>query len=173
MTEQKDYPTLFKSFQIILQSHPDYTLEIFGDGPDGPTLEEIALKMGIKENVTFHGAQKDAILQAADARCYVLSSKYEGMPNALMEAMAAGLPCVSTDCPNGPAELIEHGRNGLLVPVGDSAKLAEAMLKMIEDTAFAENCGKEAKKILETHSIDVKAKEYMDYIIKICDGDKA
>jgi glycosyltransferase involved in cell wall biosynthesis len=113
------------------------------------------------------GVAKDAVLKIADSSVYVMSSKFEGMPNALMEAMAIGLPCVSTDCPNGPAELIENGVNGLLVPVGDVEALSEAIIKMIEDREFAERCGKNARKILETHSIDQKAKEYAEYIEKV------
>ncbi len=173
LNPQKDYDTLLKAYQIVAGKHPDYILEIFGGGSEEARLKQLAKQLGIENHVSFMGIQKDAIVQAADASCYVMSSKHEGMPNALMEAMAAGLPCVSTDCPNGPAELIEPGKSGLLVPVGDSEKLAEAILKMIEDTAFAENCGRNAKDILKTHAIDVKAKEYMDYIKKIYNGDKA
>lgn len=167
LTEQKDYPTLFTAFQTVVKKYPEYTLEIFGDGPDRAKLEAFAEKLGINKNVIFMGTHKDAIVRAADSACYVMSSKFEGMPNALMEAMAVGLPCISTDCPNGPAELITSGENGLLVPVGDVQALSEAIFKIIEDRDFAESCGTNARKILDTHNINVKAKEYMDYILKI------
>ena len=170
---QKDYDTLLEAFRIVSEKQPEFTLEIFGGGPEEVRLKKLAEQLKIGSRVIFHGIHKDAIVQAADAACYVMSSKHEGMPNALMEAMAAGLPCVSTDCPNGPAELIEHEKNGLLVPVGNAEKLAEAILKMIEDKPFAEACGKQAKRILETHAIDIKAKEYMEFIEKICNEDEA
>lgn len=163
----KDYPNLIKAFSIVLKSHPEFTLEIYGEGPDTDKLIEYADSLGIKDKVIFCGAHTDAIMRIYDSSCYVLSSQYEGMPNALMEAMAVGLPCVSTDCPNGPAELIEDGVNGVLVPVSDPDALATAILKMIDNKDFAEFCGSNAKKILETHCIDKKAKEYADYITEI------
>lgn len=170
VSDQKDYPTLLRAFKIVLKKHPDYILEIFGNDSQKDTLKELLAELGIVENVIFKGVHKDAILQAMDSACYVMSSKYEGMPNALMEAMAVGLPCVSTDCPNGPAELITSGENGLLVPVGNVEALSQAILEMIENVDFANKCGANARKILETHSIEIKAKEYMDYILKILSG---
>jgi len=164
LANQKDYPTLFKAFKKITEKHSNYSLEIFGNGPEEDKLKCLAAELGISEKVKFMGIHKDAILQIADSACYVMSSVYEGMPNALMEAMAVGLPCVSTDCPNGPAELIISGENGLLVPVGDSDVLASAILRMIDDKPFAEACGKNARKILDTHSVELIAKQYMDYI---------
>ena len=113
------------------------------------------------------GSHKDAIVKASDSTCYVMSSKFEGMPNALLEAMAVGLPCISTDCPNGPAELITPNKNGVLVSVGDEKALTDAILNFIENPDFANMCGRNAKEILETHNINIKAREYMDYIIKI------
>ena len=166
LSDQKDYPTLFRAFQTVLKSHPDFILEIFGDGPLEATLKALAEEMGISEQIVFKGACKDAILQAANSACYVMSSLFEGMPNALMEAMAVGLPCVSTDCPNGPAELITDGENGLLTEVANADQLAEAMLRMIDDRTFAEACGKKARNILQTNSVDVIAKQYMDFIVK-------
>ena len=84
-----------------------------------------------------------------------------------MEAMAVGLPCISTDCPNGPAELIENEKNGILVPVGDSDALSKAILRMIEDRELAQSCGTEAKKILETHNVDVISGQYLDFVMSV------
>lgn len=164
LVKQKDYPTLLKAFKLVLEKYPDYILDIYGDGPDANDLKLLASELEMSSNVNFMGVHKDAILQIADSACYVMSSIHEGMPNALMEAMAVGLPCVSTDCPNGPAELILNEVNGLLVPVGDENRLAKAIIRMIEDKDFAEKCGKNAKLILETHSVKKIAKDYMGYI---------
>ena len=112
-----------KAFKKISIAHPELTLEIFGNGPDEDKLKLLASKLGILDKVSFMGVHKDAVLQVADSSCYVMSSFFEGMPNALMEAMAIGLPCVSTDCPNGPSELISNGENGLLVSVGNRQKI--------------------------------------------------
>ena len=167
--KQKDYPTLLKAMKQVVSSHPEYTLEIFGNdtGAYAEQIKQLAHDMGLGDHVKFMGVAKDAVLQIADSSVYVMNSIYEGMPNALMEAMAVGLPVISTDCPNGPAELIENEINGLLVPVGDFDALAGAMLKMIEDKEFAERCGDNARKILETHSIEKKAAEYADYIMNV------
>ena len=167
LCEQKDYPTLFKAFKIVLETHPTYQLEIFGDGPLRHSLEVLAQKLGIDSNISFLGASKDAIPKISEASCYVMSSKYEGMPNALMEAMAIGLPCVATDCPNGPLELIEDKYNGLLVPVGDPYKLADAINLMIDNRDFAKKCGENARRIIETHNIENIATCYLDYIESI------
>lgn len=167
---QKDYPTMLKAFAKVLKRHPEYTLEIFGGGADKSILQNIANELGISEKVKFMGVSKDAIIEAAKGSCFVMSSLYEGMPNALMEAMAAGLPCVSTDCPYGPAELIENEVNGLLVPVGDVDAFAEAIFRMIEDREFAERCGKNAQKILDTHSIESIADQYCKFITEKVKG---
>lgn len=166
ITPEKDYPTLIRAFSIVAKKHPEYILEIFGRGSPEDLLA-LAGELGIRDKVFFMGAHPDAILKIANSKCYVLSSISEGMPNALMEAMAVGLPCVSTDCPNGPAELMENGVNGLLVPVEDERALAEAILKMIEDEEFAKKCGENAAKIKETHSVEINAKRYLDFFKKI------
>ena len=124
----------------------------------------------MEDKVLFMGTCPDAIVKVADSACYAMSSLFEGMPNALMEAMAVGLPCVCTDCPNGPAELIENEKNGLLVPMEDENALAGAILRMIEDKPFAEKCGKNASKIKETHSMDTNGKQYLNYLSRILEN---
>ena len=170
LSSQKDYPTMLSAFAKVAELHPEYTLEIFGGGSDLEKLEANAKELGIFEKVKFMGVSKNAVTEAAKGSCFVMSSAFEGMPNALMEAMAVGLPCVSTDCPYGPAELIEDGVNGLLVPVGDIDALADAMLRMIEDSDFAEECGKNAKAILDTHSVDAIAEQYCKFITEKVKG---
>jgi len=172
LTKQKDYPTLLRAFKIVLAEYPDFTLEIFGSGEDEAALKELTCELGISENVIFKGACKDAIIQASNSTCYVMSSLYEGMPNALMEAMAVGLPCISTDCPNGPAELITSGENGILVPVGDSEAIASAIKSLIQNSEYAEALGKKAKGILNTHSIENIASKYLEFIEQIVTNKK-
>ncbi|MBQ7172498.1 MAG: glycosyltransferase family 4 protein [Clostridia bacterium] len=164
---QKNYPLLLRAFCEILKDHPDYTLEIYGEGPEKGRLEALSKELGLEQSVKFQGSHPDAILKILDASCYVLSSRYEGMPNALMEAMAVGLPCVATDCPNGPAELIENGKNGLLVPNDDKDALVAAIKKIIETPAFAETCSKNAKQVLQLYSMDVNAEKYLEFIKSI------
>lgn len=103
-----------------------------------------------------------------NAGIFVLSSNYEGMPNALMEAMALGLPCISTDCPvGGPKTLIKNGENGLLVPVGDEEALSIAILKLIEDNELSQKIANNALKISEKFNPNIINQQWEDFINKI------
>ena len=164
LTKQKDYPTLIKAFSLLHKKHPDYLLEIYGNGEDAEELKQMVHELSLSEFVIFKGSVKDAILHIASSACYVMSSLYEGMPNALMEALAVGVPCVSTDCPFGPRELIRNNENGILVEVGDENALSDAMCRMIEDPDFAQKCATESKKILIEQNIDAISQKYLDYI---------
>lgn len=164
LVPQKDYPTLIRAFKLLLEKHKDYTLDIYGTGDCLKQLEVMTEELGIKDSVSFKGENKMALEEVAKSTCYVLSSLYEGMPNSLMEAMAIGMPCVSTDCPNGPSELIQNGENGLLVKIGDYEGLSSAIITMIEDADFAKECGKKASMILETNSIEQIASLYLKSI---------
>ena len=103
--------------------------------------------------------------QIKDSAIYVLSSDFEGMPNSLMEAMSMGFPVISTDCPcGGPAELIQNGKNGILVPVGDSDKMAMEINRLIEEPGECLKLGKNAMKIGQTHSQDVIVQQWLKFL---------
>ena len=163
LCDQKDYVTLIQAFEIVHRVYRDYNLEIYGEGPDKAKIENLIEYLNLQNCVMLKGVCKNAIQRIADTRMFVLSSKYEGMPNALMEAMGVGLPVISTDCPNGPAELIENGINGMLVPVGDVQTLAKAIIYLIENPKKAEAMGKNARTILKTHSIETQANKYREF----------
>jgi len=167
LTRQKDYPTMLKAFKVFHEKHPDFRLEIYGDGEEKMKYIDLAVALGIRSYVDFKGNIKDAIIPISTSSCFVMSSLYEGMPNALMEAMAVGVPCISTDCPFGPSELIKDGFNGILVPVGNYKALADAMCRMVENTDFAERCALNAKKILDVHNVSAISQMYLDYIDEI------
>lgn len=166
LKKEKDYFTLIKSFKIVCSKYPEYQLEIYGDGNLKNQLMELVDLLNIQKNVHFMGIKKDVLSLVKDASCYVLSSESEGMPNALMEALAIGLPCVSTDCPNGPSELIKNGVNGLLVPVADVDSLANAILKLIEDYDLASKCSQNGRKILMTNNVNSISLKYLEFIEK-------
>lgn len=148
LAEQKRFDVLIDAFAKVYQQHPEYKLRIYGDGPLRTVLEEQSAKTCAKEAVTFVGDVEDVFHAAADAEFFVLSSDFEGIPNVLLEAMASGFACVSTDCsPGGARYLLKNGERGLIVPRGDSEALANAMIRMIEDPEFRASCeaaGKEA-----------------------------
>lgn len=150
LTEQKNHKLLIQAFAKISPHFPNYQLVILGDGPLKDQLMSAIEELGVKERVLLPGYTTNIGDKIKDASLFALSSDFEGMPNALMEAMALGLPCISTDCDGGGARfLIENEKNGLLVPKGDVDALADAMKRMLSDREFTEQCGQEAHKICE------------------------
>lgn len=165
LVKQKDHELLIRSFSEIEKKFPDYCLEIYGEGKERTQLMALVNSLGLENKVFFPGESKDIHNLIRSAAVFVLSSKFEGVPNALMEAMALGLPCISTDCPcGGPAELICNGENGLLVPVGDKNAMVKAIEKILSSSKEAELMGKAATKIIETHSMDRVCQKWLDYI---------
>lgn len=145
---QKNYALLIDAFSLFSQKHDDYKLEIYGQGELESTLKDQVRKLGIEDKVVFEGFRNDVHKQVVDAAMFVISSDYEGLSNALLEAMAMGLPCISTDSPPGGARMIiKNGENGLLVPVGNKEKLTQAMDTIACNVEMAEKMGKEATKL--------------------------
>lgn len=133
LSPQKNVPLLMKAFAGFSGKYPDYRLRIFGEGELRQELMELAASLGIADKVELPGRSTTLLEKMNSAAMFVLSSDYEGMPNVLLEAMCMGMPVISTDCPSGgPRELIEDGVNGLLVPVGDEARMQEAMEKLAD-----------------------------------------
>lgn len=164
LTKQKDYPTMLRAFALFSKKYPGYELEIFGIGENKEMLENLAIKLGIGEKVKFMGSSQEALKQISDATAFLLSSIYEGIPNVLIEAMAIGMVCISTDCPFGPAEMIENCKTGLLVPVGDEQAFADAMCRVIEEPDLAKKCGENARKIKDIYNIESISARYADYV---------
>lgn len=168
LNKQKNHPLLIKAFKRVHEKYPEYKLVIYGEGPERERDEALIKELKIEDCVSLPGAINNVPEIIRKASLYVLSSNFEGMPNALMEAMALGLPSISTDCPcGGPRELIRNGENGMLVPVGDEKALSEAMLYMLEHPDEANAMGQEAMKIRETHSTDRICQQWYDYFQKI------
>lgn len=132
LAKQKNYPMAFAAMQQIVQKYPDAMLNVFGKGSEAESLQKAINDMGLQANVTLHGWTQNVLEEYENSDIYVMSSNFEGMPNALMEAMACGLPCVSTDCNTGPEDLIIDGENGYLVPVNDIDALACSILRIME-----------------------------------------
>lgn len=164
----KRFDNLIKAYARIAPSFPDYKLVIFGDGGKRDELEGLIDELSLSDKVQLPGFRTGVNSEIKNASLYVLSSDYEGMPNALIEAMAMGLPCVATDCDGGGARsLIENEKNGLLVPKDDVTAIARAMKRMLLDREFAECCGREARKICERLSPEKIYGKWEDFIIKI------
>lgn len=144
LTARKNFPMLIEAFSIFHKNHDAFTLLIYGDGEDKEKLSDLIRSLNLSNSVFLMGWKKDFVTSYAEKSfCFVLSSDNEGMPNVLIEAMANGIPCISTDTqPGGPRFLLDDGKNGLLVPVGDSKAMSEALSWMVENvqerTAMAE-----------------------------------
>lgn len=132
LSKEKDYPCLIRAFSMVRQKI-DAHLVILGDGKLRHELEQLVIKCGLSADVTLPGFVNNPFPLMKSADLFVLSSAWEGLPNVLIQAMACGTPVVSTDCPSGPSEILEDGKWGRLVPVGDPKSLAEAMVQTLED----------------------------------------
>lgn len=147
LSESKNYPLLLDTFKKFNLNHNnEFILKIYGVGELEDYLKSYAKKLNIENNVLFMGTDNDWIKHNLDCKFYILSSDYEGMPNSLLEAMCAGIPCISSDCPiGGPKALIQDSDNGLLFETGNSKKLLDCMEKYANSNEFRENISENNK----------------------------
>ena len=151
LTEQKNFDSLIEAFSKISNEFKDYKLIIYGEGEQRKHLEDKIVRLHMKEKILLPGVVDDVKEKIYKSAVFVLPSLYEGMPNALMEAMALGLPVISTDCScGGPRELIDNEVNGLLVKVNDVDDLTNAIKKILKDKDLGNRLGNEANKIKDT-----------------------
>ncbi|MGI6220404.1 MAG: glycosyltransferase family 4 protein [Coriobacteriales bacterium] len=170
LAEQKNQAQLIRAFASIAAEFPDHTLEIYGEGSLRPRLEQLIGELGLGNRVILKGrvATDEIYGCVQDAELFVLPSLWEGLPNALIEAMALGLPCIASDCSiGGPRELIDDGVDGLLVPVGDEDALAEAMRELLGNPTRAEELGERARAVAERLDPSVVCDAWEDYLIAI------
>lgn len=164
---QKNHLLLLEAFAEFHDMYPEYELHLFGKGRLKSELENKAKMLGIEKKVIFEGFCQDVLERIRTYSMYVLSSDYEGISNSLMEAMAVGLPCISTDCPIGGSKLcIEDHVNGILIAVGDKGALRNAMSEIAEGLEDGKPCrlGKEAGLIRERFSEEKIADMWHCYI---------
>ena len=130
---QKDYETMIRAFSIVRKDRPVHLL-ILGEGTEKDRLLDIVKELGLDDFVEFHGFVSNPHAYISRASVLTLSSRWEGFGNVLVEALAAGTPVVATDCPGGPSEILEYGRFGKLVPVGNVEAFAQAILDTLDDS---------------------------------------
>ena len=168
---QKRFDVTLEAFAVFLQSHPEYTLRIIGDGPDERDIRVQCKLLKIENKVKFMGKSSHTMQDIANDGIFLITSDFEGISNSLLEAMALGLPCVSTDhSPGGARFLINDHQNGLLVPVGDASKVAKALSEFADDPIFAEQCGENAKMVTERFAPKRIIAEWDSYIDYICNN---
>ena len=166
---QKRQDLLIKAFKKFNLEFPEYTLHLYGDGPDE---EEIKSLIKGDNNIIMHGAVNNISEEIKTACMFVLTSDFEGIPNALIEAMELGIPCISTRCSPGGAELlISHNKNGLLAECGDVDGIVTAMKKYANDLTFATKMGESAKRIAEDFSEERIGNMWVDLFCRINKGE--
>lgn len=151
LTRQKGFDLLIEAFASVAGRHPGWSLDICGNGPLAAPLREQADREG-GASIMIRPAARDLAAEMRSASIFVLSSRWEGMPKTLLEAMATGMAVVAFDCPTGPAELISDRRNGILVPHGDVAALAAAIDELIADPQLRRHCAAGAIATAREHS---------------------
>jgi glycosyltransferase involved in cell wall biosynthesis len=141
LRRQKGFDRLIRAFARVAGQHPEWRLRICGRGRERQALERLVEEHGLSGVVELTGPVRDLAREMESASLFVLSSRFEGFPMVLLEAMSHGLPVVSFDCPTGPREVVESGVNGLLVPDGDERALGDAIVRMIGDAELRQRCG--------------------------------
>lgn len=162
----KNISLLIDAYSMVEKRHPEYTLKVYGYGPQKEVLQQKIEDLGLQEKVELLPFESNIHERVLKDAMFVMSSDFEGMPNALIEAMAMGMPVISTDCLGGGARaVIENGVNGILVTVGDKYSLAEAINDLIEHPNKAINMAEKAKNIKDTLSADKIAKLWLTNIL--------
>lgn len=163
LVKQKNLQMLINAFEQSLQKYPVYKLYIYGEGDEENRLKQIVTQKKLNGNIFFLGSAKDVYDKIIDAEIFVLCSNFEGMPNALLEAMSLGLPCIATKV-SGAIDLIDNGKNGVLISVGDEQSLANEICKLLADRNRREIIGKEASKLFDKLNPDVIIEQWKRYI---------
>lgn len=166
---QKDQKTMIEAFAKVSEKFPQWSLIIFGEGPERGALESLVERLKVKDKVSLPGKSENIIDELKKSKIFCLSSIYEGMSNALVEAICVGLPIVTTKV-SGTEELIENGENGFIVNIGDKDAMAEALTKIIEDDnlqkQFSENNKAQAIKF-ETNAIVDQWEELVNSVVRL------
>lgn len=152
LNEQKNHSLMLQALSILLKDGYDLFLTIVGEGPEYGKINDKIKELQLDNHVKLYGKSNHVGDLLIKSDLYILTSNFEGMPNSLMEAMACGLPCISTDCPTGPKDLIDNGINGLLINCNDANELALS-IELLINNKLAKKLGLEArKKIIEINS---------------------
>ena len=163
----KNYKLLINAFSKFDKLYPGYKLHIYGQGPENNKLAEQTAKLNISDKVKFMGVKKNVHEEIVDASAYILTSDMEGMPNSLWEAMAIGLPCISSDCSGGsPLSLIVHGENGFIFPSGNEDKLLDCMKELIPNKQLVERFSRNSVKTRKDFELSKIAQMWLDLILR-------
>lgn len=162
LNAQKNFSSLIRSYRIVAQKHPDWILEIYGDGEQKYDLLQLIDQFDLRKQVYLRGFTSEVQRELLNASCFVLSSTFEGFGLVITEAMSCGLPVVSYACPCGPKDIISEGVDGFLVPVNDEQGLADRICRLIENEEMRKAMGKAARLKAEQYRIEKIIPMWMD-----------
>jgi glycosyltransferase involved in cell wall biosynthesis len=162
LDEGKQFDILIKVFALLAPSHPSWVLRIFGDGPLRDPLQRQIAACGLESRIFLMGRTKDIGTVLCHSDLFVMTSRYEGFPNVLLEAMAVGLPCIVYDCPSGPREITQDGKFASLLPLNDERALESALEKLMLDNKLRQNLGSAARRSVKERYILDRVLEQWD-----------
>ena len=168
LSSEKNHRLLIDAFSDIAEEFPDMKLEIYGNGPLKDELQTAINDTGLSDRISLMGRKDNIQNYTRDAELFVLPSDSEGMPNALLEAVALGIASISTDCPiGGPGMIVCNGENGLLVPVGDRCAMADAIRRMLTDKELADRCRENGPQVITEFAAEKVCAEWEEYLSNI------
>jgi len=164
---QKRHDILLNALKILVTDKPDVKVNFIGDGPDFERVKTLVDQLDLNQNVNFMGVISNVPEILEKYKFFVITSDYEGIPNSLIEAMVAGMACITTDCePGGARELIKCGHNGLLVKRGSVCEVAEAMKRLLDDNKLSLKLGRNARNIVNECDANGVAARILNYVEK-------
>lgn len=168
LVPEKGFDRLIDAWTAVAQAHPDWVLDIHGEGALRRRLQEQIDRAGLSDSVRLRGHTVDMGRVFAEASLFVLSSRREGFPMVLLEAMSTGLPLVAMDCPRGPGEIVTAA-NGRLVPDGDTDALGAALVELVGDALVREALGTQARRDAELYLPEVVAAQWRTHLGRVAD----
>lgn len=164
LSKQKNLSLLIDAFADIADEFPEYQLYIYGEGEERAMLENKIALGGLQDRIYMPGHSLNIFKEVYSAALFVSSSDYEGVSNSMLEALSLGIPCICTDCPPGGAkEVIENGKNGILVPTGNRDALANGMRQLLSDTMLSESLGAMGATLKQKINITVITDRWIDF----------
>ena len=169
LTAQKNFASLIRAFSLVADRHPDWSLEIYGEGEEREALQRQIDSLNLEQNVCLCGNTSRVQEKMLGASCFVLSSLFEGLPLVMLEAMSCGLPVVSYDCPCGPKDIITDGVDGFLVATGDERMLADRICGIIENPDMRAEMGAAALRKSKNYRIEKIIPMWMELFKRLSD----
>lgn len=167
LDHMKNFPSLVNVFKKVNVRHPDWILEIYGDGPDMPLMQKIIAENGLQEVVLMKGFTDDIQKVMMQSSMFAFTSLSEGMPMSLLEAMECGIPVVSYDCPHGPREIITDGKDGFLIPLNDENLMAERLCDLIENKDLLVTMARNAKIKAQNYQVEPIIDRWMNLFAEL------